>query len=52
MVANYGILEVKVRTKKLITAWEMKCSPERDTVNLSVRLLPPLLSHRRVRVQK
>jgi len=52
MVANYVMLEVKVRTKELITAWEMKCSPERCTVNLSVHLLPPLFSCGRVRVQK
>lgn len=34
MVANYVMLRVKVRTKELITAREMKCSPERHRESL------------------
>lgn len=34
MVANYVMLEVKVRTKELITAREMKRSPERQRESL------------------
>lgn len=47
MVANYVMLGVKVRTKDLITAWEMKCSPERNREFLCA-VATTLLSHKRV----
>ena len=51
MVANYVMLRVKVRTKDLITAREMKCSPERRRESLNA-FTTALLSSGRVRVQE
>lgn len=51
MVANYVMLRVKVRTKELITAREMKCSPERHRESLHI-FTTVLLSRGRVGVQK
>lgn len=51
MVANYVMLGVKARTKELITAGEMKCSPERHRGCLGA-VTTGLLSHGGVRVQK
>ena len=50
MVTNYVRLEVKVRTKELITASEMKCSLERNHESLGAFTIA-LLDHGSVRVQ-